>query len=145
MNETDEFLEHYGIKGMKWGVRRSRAELDRVAGRAKALRESSKSAKAARATTRYTSGSKDAPRNLTDSELNKRIQRMEAEKRYNSLNSRTVSQGERHVVEALSNAGKKTLQTAASGAAIYVVAKGVERKFGSDAADHVRRGGAKKK
>lgn len=25
-NFTDEFLEHYGVKGMKWGVRRDRAE-----------------------------------------------------------------------------------------------------------------------
>jgi hypothetical protein len=33
--EVEEFLEHYGILGMKWGVRRSRAELDRAAGRRK--------------------------------------------------------------------------------------------------------------
>jgi hypothetical protein len=29
----DEALEHYGIKGMKWGVRRDQATLDRAAGR----------------------------------------------------------------------------------------------------------------
>jgi len=29
----DEALEHYGVKGMKWGVRRSQAQLDRAAGR----------------------------------------------------------------------------------------------------------------
>lgn len=36
LNEEDyeiEFLEHYGVKGMKWGVRRSQAQLDRAAGR----------------------------------------------------------------------------------------------------------------
>jgi hypothetical protein len=29
-----EDLYHYGVKGMKWGVRRSKEELDRISGRA---------------------------------------------------------------------------------------------------------------
>ena len=29
----EDVLEHYGVKGMRWGVRRSQAELDRAAGR----------------------------------------------------------------------------------------------------------------
>lgn len=36
LNEEDyeiEFLEHYGVKGMKWGVRRTQEQLDRAAGR----------------------------------------------------------------------------------------------------------------
>lgn len=31
-NETEAFLAHYGIKGMKWGVRRSDAQLARASG-----------------------------------------------------------------------------------------------------------------
>lgn len=29
MTEVDDFLEHYGVKGMRWGVRRSASELAR--------------------------------------------------------------------------------------------------------------------
>lgn len=32
--DVDDFLMHYGVKGMKWGVTRSQASLDRAAGRA---------------------------------------------------------------------------------------------------------------
>ena len=38
---TSDFLEHYGVKGMQWGVRRSRAELR---GAAKAFKKGNKKA-----------------------------------------------------------------------------------------------------
>lgn len=36
------YLQHYGVKGMKWGVRRSQDELDRIGGRAYIFEESEK-------------------------------------------------------------------------------------------------------
>ena len=36
---TEEFLAHYGVKGMKWGVRRSDDQLDRAAARREAVKE----------------------------------------------------------------------------------------------------------
>lgn len=39
----DPYVEHYGIPGMKWGVRRSQATLDRLAGRAVTTTEKVKS------------------------------------------------------------------------------------------------------
>ena len=38
-DEDRDFLQHYGVKGMKWGVRRSQAQLDRNAGRKPSRRE----------------------------------------------------------------------------------------------------------
>ena len=38
-DEDRDFLQHYGVKGMKWGVRRSQAQLDRNAGRQPTRRE----------------------------------------------------------------------------------------------------------
>lgn len=38
-NETEVFLAHYGVKGMKWGVRRSQAQLDRASGSRKESRK----------------------------------------------------------------------------------------------------------
>lgn len=32
--DVDDFLMHFGVKGMKWGVTRSQASLDRASGRA---------------------------------------------------------------------------------------------------------------
>lgn len=42
---TEEFLAHYGVKGMKWGVRRSDDQLDRAAARREAIKEAGLNAK----------------------------------------------------------------------------------------------------
>lgn len=41
--DKESELEHYGVKGMKWGVRRTQAQLDRAAGRKPSSSSSSKS------------------------------------------------------------------------------------------------------
>lgn len=116
--ETDDiFIEHYGVPGMRWGVRRSRSQL----------------AREAKVRSRYS----DAPRNLTNDQLKERIQRMETEKRYNDLNSRDVSTGERFAVDIITNVGRSTITAVVGGLAIYAVKAAVEARFGADVASHI--------
>jgi len=68
--EGQSFLEHYGVKGMRWGVRKKRSERDR----AKSFGGKGK-------------GEKDSIKNLTDTELRQILNRMQMEQQYASLTS----------------------------------------------------------
>lgn len=61
-----DYLAHYGVKGMKWGVRKNRV-------------------RSAKAKARRTS-----PKNLSDKELQDRILRMQREDQYNRLSGRDM-------------------------------------------------------
>lgn len=108
MNEVENFLSHYGKKGMRWGVRKSRST----------------------ARTTY----KKSPKTLTSAELEKRIKRMETEKRYNQLNRRDISKGQELVSTILSNTGAKVATTILTGATLYGVKLALTKKLGADAA-----------
>lgn len=99
MPEFADFLAHYGVKGMRWGVRRKRKA--------------------------------DNPKRLTDQELKKRIQRLETEKRYNELNKRDVSQGERLATEIITQIGRTTVVTVGTAATLY----GIQRLLRSQGVD----------
>lgn len=47
--QTDDFLEHYGVKGMRWGRRRTDAQLDAAKSKRKSSKPSSSDIKDARA------------------------------------------------------------------------------------------------
>ena len=108
MTDVAAFIEHYGVKGMKWGVRKKRSSVtDR---------------------TRYDK----SPRRLTDDELKRRIQRMENEKKYNELNSRTVSKGEEIARTILRESGKTVATGLITGSIAFGVRKALKAKFGED-------------
>ncbi len=97
---TENFLEHYGTKGMKWGIRK-----DRKSGKGKSSKETAKT--------------------LTDTELTKRINRLNMEKQYTDLvksSPSSVAKGSKIVGGILASAGKQKAQALAN----EYVAKGVD-------------------
>lgn len=88
--DEESELEQHGVKGMKWGVRRSEAQL------AAARRGSAK--------TEVSS--------LSDSELRTKINRIQMERQYVDLVApKHVSAGKKMVKEVLANSVKSTAQT----------------------------------
>lgn len=93
MSKTvEDVLAHYGVKGMKWGVRRSQAELDRAAGRTP--RRKSKSARKREASS------------LSDEELRSRINRIQMERQYVQLTTPAPPAVQKFVTDVLANSGK---------------------------------------
>lgn len=134
---TDNILEHFGVRGMKWGVRRSDKEL-RVAKKARKAEDKAEKARSGDLRkdadkTRY----KSSPKKLTDSELSARIKRMETEKKYRELNSRTVGTGEKMAVDVLSTVGTSTAKKLGQGALQYGIRKQLTNKMGSGPASEI--------
>lgn len=74
-----EFLEHYGVKGMRWGVRRTDAELARSKG------GSSDSGEKKKAVVGKTKTSGKSASDLSDAHLKKVINRINMEQQYAKL------------------------------------------------------------
>lgn len=111
MQEVDDILAHYGIKGMRWGVRRSKAELS---GAPEPITINAKPGKKI-----VTSGGKNQPvsedakqaavikqkarasgaQSLSNDEMRILVNRMNLEQQYFKLNPKQVSLGERFLKE----------------------------------------------
>jgi hypothetical protein len=103
-NNSDNFLEHYGIKGMRWG--RRRASLDSGSSSTSSVKatpiEKPKASADASAVSTYKSrvaaGGVDA---LSTKELQQLVNRQNLEQQYAKLNPAPVSAGQKFMTETL--------------------------------------------
>lgn len=141
MEKHEEMLEHHGIKGQKWGVRRyqnkdgSRTALGKK-------RESSPDTKEKEARKADVKNR----RTMSDADLKKRVERMKLEKEYKTLVAEDTAPGKKYVSEILSAAGKKTLTIAAAGTLAYGVKAAMTKQFDiKEAAQYIAANPNKKK
>ena len=102
-------LYHYGIKGMKWGVRRTPAQLARARGEtpsskikntvskitSKKNNKSSSKKSDDKKVTKESSDQKKKLSDMTDEELKKAVTRLQLESTYKKLNPEKVSAGKK--------------------------------------------------
>ena len=134
-------LYHYGIKGMRWGVRRyQNPDGSRTAlGKKRESSPNTKEKKARKADVKNR-------RTMSDVDLKKRIERMKLEKEYKTLVDEDTAPGKKYVFEILSAVGKKTLTIAAAGALAYGVKAAMTKKFDiEEAAQYIAANPNKKK
>lgn len=96
--DRDDFIQHYGVKGMKWGVRRKKGGVE------KSSKPKSKSS----------SERKAEVQSMSDTELRSKINRLQMEKQYLDLTAPKTSKGKNEVQKILLNTAKQELTKVAA-------------------------------
>ena len=128
-DNVDEFLAHYGVKGMKWGVRK-----DRSGGGSRKSKPDSKTPATKKAPEKKggsSSGSapKKTVKDIDDATLRDAINRIKLEQEFKRLTTADKSRGRKMVEDALFEAGKETLKGVAVKYATQASVKFIENSL----------------
>lgn len=108
--QTDTTLQHYGVKGQKWGVRKkpTRQEQKRRSARQDAS---------------------NRRRQLSDKDLNQIIERLNNEKKLKNLVEEDLRPGKAVAKKIMSESGQKVVRTVVAGSAMYAIKAAMTKKF----------------
>ena len=147
----NDYIQHHGIKGQKWGVRRFQNKDGTLttAGK-KRVKELNNTA-----TEKYTGSKHDSPayrehrmnkeadnkkkaemradvknrRTLSDADLKKKIERVKMEKQLKELTAEEISPGKAFAKRVLSSSGQKVATSLVTGAVLYGVKTAMTKEF----------------
>ena len=150
-NYSDNYLAHYGVLGMKWGVRRTAAQLgNRIRGKrtqvkrkqslAKARATREKNRKAAAKRQQLLDKGLLSPKKMTDAELKAKIERLNLEKEFKkSMTEARGDGGKKYVTDILKKIGENTLTNLGTQAATHVIGEAINKAAGVSSTDTAKR------
>ena len=150
-NYSDDYLAHYGVLGMKWGVRRTAAQLGNSVRtkRAQAKRKQSLAkARATREKNRKASAKRQelldkgllSPKKMTDAELKAKIERLNLEKEFKkSMTEARGDGGKKYVTDILKKIGENTIINLGTQSANHIVGNAINMIAGVSSTDDARR------
>ena len=133
-------LEHHGVLGMRWGVRKSKSSSRKLTSIKQYDKDKDKRIKAERK-----NASKNR-RSLSDAEIKRRIERLKLEKQLKDLTASDISSGKECVKNILGSAAKRVGASAAAGAIAYGTKVAMTKDFNiKEAASYIASNPNKKK
>lgn len=114
--EEETELKHYGVLGMKWGIRR---DIDPVSG--KIITDKS--------VTKERLSTKKSIRTMSTTDIKEAIDRLQNEKKLRDLIDKDVAPGRTAVNDVLTKIGVATVTTVGTAVATYTVKAAMQKKF----------------